>query len=170
MKTRSHARRTFATRFAFLVGWILVAFLAAGCSGPPDGSILAPTEDTNDVETPTPATSPGGIVLRQAPADLGCDSIGWEGEPYHTLTFHIDPAAADQVWAVADTGARLSTYWAAGFQPGSVEERVVRDSAGQIVASDGEVVQLPEAANPTLHGYLLCVRPDKLYVLPPSQG
>lgn len=158
MKARSHARRTRATRFAFLVGWILVAFLAAGCSGPPDGSILAPTEDTNDVETPTPATSPGGIVLRQAPADLGCDSIGWEGEPYHTLTFHID------------TGARLATYWAAGFQPGSVEERVVRDSAGQVVASDGEVVQLPVAANPTLHGYLLCVRPDKLYVLPPSQG
>jgi hypothetical protein len=105
------------------------------------------------------------IVLRQAPADLGCDSIGWEGEPYRTLTFHIDPDAADHVWATADTGAVLQTYWAAGFEPGSVTERVVRDPAGQVVAADGEVVQVPVGSNLRLHGYFVCLHPTKLYVL-----
>ena len=35
--------------------------LVAACSGPPGGTALPPTEDTNDVETPTPAA---GVVTR----------------------------------------------------------------------------------------------------------
>ena len=72
---------------------------------------------------PTPVVPvPSGILLREAPADLGCDSIGWEGEPYETLTFHVDPYAAEPVWAESDTGAVLTTYWSQGFQAGTPAE------------------------------------------------
>ena len=91
--------------------------------------------------------------------------MGWEGEPYRTLTFRIDPAATEQVTAVSDTGVQLMTYWSAGFVPGTTAERVVRDPAGQVVARDGEVLTVPEAAFPELHGYFVCLNPTKLYVL-----
>jgi hypothetical protein len=116
------------------------------------------------------AGSPSAIVLHRAPADLGCDSIGWEGEPYHTLTFHIDPDAADHVWATADTGAVLQTYWPAGFEPGSVAERVVHDPAGQVVAADGDVVPVPVGSNLRLHGYFVCLTPAELHVMLTDPG
>ena len=103
-----------------------------------------------------------GIVLRQAPADLGCDAIGVE---YHEATFHIDPAATEQVSALTDTGVSLLTYWSAGFQPGTPVERVVRDPAGRVVVADGDVFTIPAAAQPRLHGYFVCLGSNELYVL-----
>jgi hypothetical protein len=143
---------------------IPVAACAGGSPVPAPSGAASPSAP---LATASPAA--GAIELRPTPPDLGCDSIGWEGEPYHTLTFHIDPAAADPVWVTADTGAVLRTYWPAGFQ-GSGTERVIRDPAGGAVAADGEVVQLPVGANPRLLGYPLCVTTAEVYVMLPEPG
>lgn len=72
----------------------------------------------------SPAVSPGSAIqLRQAPDNLGCDTIGVD---YREVTFQIDPAAADPVTAVADTGTALRTFWSVGFQ-GSATEKAVLD-------------------------------------------
>jgi hypothetical protein len=128
----------------------------AGCAAPP-----GPTTSPLSPESPS---SPAAITLREAPSNLGCDSIGWpdEIEPFSSLTFRIDPAAEEQVRAVSDTGRELVTYWAAGFVPGSATERVIRDPERQVVAQDGEVVELQ--AGWQLHGHPVCMSPDKLYV------
>jgi hypothetical protein len=102
------------------------------------------------------------IVLHEVPANLGCDTIGID---YTSMTFRIDPAAAEQVAAVTDTGVTLATYWSAGFTAGADAERVVRDPAGEVVVTDGDVLQVPPAAYPRLGGYFVCLGPDKLYVL-----
>ena len=146
----------------------LLLFLAAcqagtGASASATGGVSQPSV------VATPAGSPG-IVLRQAPANLGCDAIGWEGEPYKSLTFHIDPDAAEQVWAESDTGATLTTQWSEGFQAGTPEERVVRDPQGGVFIADGEVVEVPEGANLMVKGYFICLRPETLYVLPAGEG
>ena len=120
---------------------------------------------------PTPVVPvPSGILLREAPADLGCDSIGWEGEPYETLTFHVDPDAAEPVWAESDTGAVLTTYWSKGFQAGTPAERMVLAPSGEAFVTDGEIVEVPQGANLYVHDYFVCLRPDKLYVLTAERG
>ena len=108
--------------------------------------------------TASAAAASSRIVLHQAPANLGCDSIGVE---YRGVTFHIDPAATEPVSAVADTGVSLVTYWSAGFHAGTAAERVVRDPAGQVVVADGDTL----AVGQRLHGYFVCLAPDALYVL-----
>jgi hypothetical protein len=45
------------------------------------------------------------------------------------MTFHIDPAAAEQVTAMTDTGVSLVTHRPANFTAGTAPERVVGDSA-----------------------------------------
>jgi len=100
--------------------------------------------------------------LHRAPADLGCDTIGVD---YTSMTFHIDPTAAEQVTAVTNKGATLTTYWSDGFVPGSDTERVIRDAAGKQVVADGEELAVPPAAYPRLAGYFVCLGTDKLYVL-----
>jgi hypothetical protein len=81
------------------------------------------------------------------------------------MTFRIDPAATEQVSAVTDTGVTLATYWSAGFMPGTDTERLVRDPNGNVVVTDGDVLQVPPAAYPRLGGYFVCLGPAKLYVL-----
>jgi hypothetical protein len=131
---------------------LCTAISVAACAPPPsDGT--AP---------PTAATDPSRIALRTAPANLGCDSIGVD---YRKVTFHIDPSAAEQVSATTDTGRSLLTYWSTGFRPGTAAERVVRDPAGQVVVTDGQVLPIPQADWPRLHGYFVCPAPDALYVL-----
>ena len=95
--------------------------------------------------------------------DLGCDSIGID---YKTMTFRIDPAAAEQVSAMTDTGVSLITNWPAGFKAGTAGERVVRDVAGMVVATDGETFKAGEQ----LHGYYVCLAPTKLYVMLAAPG
>jgi hypothetical protein len=118
----------------------------------------------------TPTTSPGSpaaasgapIQLNQAPADLGCDTIGVD---YRQVTFRIDPAEAEQVAALTDTATVLRTFWSAGFQGGSATDKVVRDATGAVVATDGETLAIPAGAFPRLHGYFVCPSPDALYIL-----
>lgn len=114
-----------------------------------------------------PGGSSGAIVLRQAPAEgyPPCDSIGVDN-PAHSVTFRIDPDAAEQVTALTDTGVTFVTYWSPGFQSGTPTERVIRDPAGQVVVTDGDVLALPEGSHPRLHGYLvlLCNGSNTLYV------
>lgn len=153
---------------------VAAAVLLAGC-----GVLPSPAPSTSPASTPTPAASSipaspstqAAIVLREAPADLGCDSIGWPDDiaPYSSLTFRIDPSAEEQVRAVSDTGRELVTYWAAGFEPGSATERLIRDPDGQVVARDGEVVNTP-AGGWNLHGHSVCMQPDTLSVLLTQPG
>ncbi|HSL76284.1 MAG TPA: hypothetical protein VK867_05025 [Candidatus Limnocylindrales bacterium] len=103
--------------------------------------------------------SGAGLVLQPAPANLGCDTVG---VPYRSVTFKIDPAAADPVTATTDQGTTLRTYWSAGFVGGAAD---VRDPNGQVVAKDGDVLDIPEGAFPRLTGYFVCPSPDALYVL-----
>ena len=143
-----------------LAGLLLCVPLAACTAG------AGPSSTATDAPIPpaTVAASPSGIVLRRAPADLACDSIGID---YTSLQFRIDPEAAEQVAAVTDTGVELKTYWADGFQPGTAAERVVRDPAGQVVATDGEVLGVP---NTGLHGYFVCLGQGALWVLRTDPG
>jgi hypothetical protein len=110
-----------------------------------------------------PSPSEGStIVLREAPANLACDAIGVD---YKSLTFRIDPHAQEQVAAETDTGVSLATYWSAGFRPGTDRELNVRDSNGEVVVADGDLLQVPAAGYPRLQGYFVCLAPDKIYVL-----
>ena len=111
---------------------------------------------------PSPSTpAVGGIQLRPVQGDVGCDTIQMH---YRTATFEIDAAAAEQVTAVTDTGLRLRTFWSPGFQGGSEADPVVRDPLGQVVAADGDVLDIPVGAAPRLHGYFVCPSMDALYV------
>ncbi len=145
--------------------WIVLAAALAACGA----TTPSPSPTSTPGPTNAPTSTPGGsadpsktIVLRLAQANTACDAIGVD---YRKVTFRIDPSASDQVTAIADTGKALSTYWVAGFQPGTAAERVIRDPAGQVVATDGEVLAIPEGAWPNLHGHMVCPTPDALYVL-----
>ena len=102
------------------------------------------------------------IALQPAPGDLGCDTIGVN---YREVTFQIDPAAAEQVTAVADTGMTLDTFWAVGFRGGSSVDKTVLDPTGAVVATDGEKLAIPADAFPRLKGYFVCPSPVALYIL-----
>jgi len=137
---------------------LLVAALAlAACTG----ASTSPTPSVPSSPAPSP-TPPVGFGLRPAPADLGCDAMR---PPYESVTFRIDPSAEDAVTAVADTGAVLRTYWSDGFRGGTSADPVVRDADGQEVVSDGEVLDIPDAAWPRLDGYFVCPSTDALYIL-----
>jgi hypothetical protein len=101
-------------------------------------------------------------VLRVAPANLGCDALV---PPYGSVTFKIEVTAPEQVVALADNGASLSTSWSAGFVGGSSDDLVVRDPAGSVVVRDGEVLIIPDRAWPRLAGYFVCPSSTALYVL-----
>lgn len=115
---------------------------------------------------PPPRPSDGAsvvpLVLREAPPNLGCDAIR---PPYDVVTFRVDPTAQEQVFAITDTGRALLTYWSVGFVPGTSEDPVVRDPGGQVIARDGDVLPIPPAAWPRLHGYFVCPSTDAVYVL-----
>jgi hypothetical protein len=119
-----------------------------------NGSSTSPASTPSPSTTATAAASSTSIVLHETPDNLGCDSIAID---YKTVTFHIDPAAAEQVSAMTDTGVSLVTYWPVGFTAG---EGVVRDAAGAAVATDGEVYQGPQS----LHGYYVCGGPATFHV------
>lgn len=139
----------------------------ATTTAPSTAPSLAPSEPTPVAPT-GPAGSLSAIVLREAPSigEFGCDAIGAE-PTFHSLTFRIDPAAAEQVTAVTDTGVTFTTYWSTGFQPGTTTERVIRDPAGRVVVTDGKVIPVPEADSPRLNGgypVSVCNGSHKLYV------
>ncbi|HVL52708.1 MAG TPA: hypothetical protein VM344_00430 [Vitreimonas sp.] len=121
------------------------------------------------VATPSLTPIPGRdhITLRIAPANLGCDAVT---VAYRQVTFRIDPAAAEQVWAIANTGDQLRTYWSPQFTAGSPDDPVVRAPGGDVLVADGDVLAIPLRAWPELDGYFVCPSRDALYVLfrPPS--
>ena len=146
----SMLRRTVMIRLALSIA---LAALLAGCGS------ATPTAPSS------PAVASGAAIqLNQAPADLGCDTIGVD---YREVTFRIDPAEAEQVAALAETGQVLRTFWSTGFRGGSAAEKVVVDPAGAVVATDGETLAIPEGAIPTpprvfrlpIHG--CAVHPDR---------
>ncbi len=134
---------------------LVVALVVAACGSTPATTVPASVA----------VATGSAIQIQQAPANLGCDAMGVD---YRRVTFRIDPAAAEQVAAVTDTGRILRTFWSAGFRGGPAAERVVVDPAGAVVAVDGEVLAIPRDAWPRLHGYFVCPSPDALYVLTPD--
>jgi hypothetical protein len=131
----------------------IIALLVAACGGQ-SGTASAPSDAAYASQ------------LRAAPASLGCDAMP---VPYRRVTFQIDPGTADPVTAITDLGASLATYWSPGFTLTSVQfaaaAPVVQDANGQVVATSGETLDIPEGAWPRLHGYFVCPSPDALYVL-----
>ena len=104
---------------------LVVACLAlCACSGsstsPSSRPSPSPAATPGASITATAALSTAAIVLHETPANLGCDSIGID---YKTMTFHVEPAAAEQVSAMTDTGVSLVTYWPAGFRAGTAAEQ-----------------------------------------------
>ena len=153
------------------VRWIAVAVLVAGCG---TGAPATPSVSAVPASNPPPASAPpastpvasGGeipleIQLQPAPGNLGCDTIGVD---YREVTFQIDPAAAEQVTALADTGSVLQTFWAAGFRGGTVADKTVLDPTGAVVVTNGDKLAIPEGAVPRLKGYFVCPSPDALYI------
>jgi hypothetical protein len=140
---------------------LVLAGVVAGCSGASPSaapSVTAPSEATSDApsgESPSGAT----VVLQPAPANLGCDTMA---PPYSSVTFHIDPTAAEAVTATTNAGATLKTFWSPGFVGGAAD---VQDPNGQVVVKDGDVLEIPGDAFPRLKGYFVCPSPDALYVL-----
>lgn len=135
-----------------------VAVMAAACAIAP-----APTAEPPSVPSPGPSQSgaDGTITLRAAPADLGCDAMP---VAYRRVVFQIDPAAEEAVTAQTDTGKSLQTFWSAGFV-GVTDGPAVKDPSGQVVAANGEGLDVPEGALPRLHGYFVCPSDNALYVL-----
>jgi hypothetical protein len=137
--------------------WMAVVLLVAAC-----GSATPTTAPVSAPTTSAPVASGAAIQLQQAPANLGCDTIGVD---YREVTFRIDPAAAEQVTALASTGLVLHTFWAAGFRGGTAEDKVVFDPTGAVVMTDGDKLAIPGGAFPRLQGYFVCPSPDALYIL-----
>ena len=138
------------------IRWIVVALFVAGCGA---GAPAAPSASA--VPASAPAASGAQIVLQTAPGDMGCDTIGVD---YREVTFKIDPAAAEQVTALASTGTVLHTFWAAGFRGGSAADKTVLDPTGAVVVTDGERLAIPQGAFPSLKGFFVCPSPDALYI------
>ena len=146
---RACARGDVTHRWCATLALLAVAMLGGACA-PGSGA------------TTEPSVAVVPIVLREAPPNLGCDSIL---PPYRSATIRIDALMAEQVWAEADTGARLEVYWSRGFIGGTSVEPVVADPQGRMVARDGERLVLPEADWPRLGGYFVCPGTTALYVL-----
>lgn len=141
---------------------IAICLILWGCAGAPTGSVSPSATPTASAAASVLPSSPL-IVLHRYPADLACDAIGVD---YRVVTFHVDPAAHEQVTALTDTGVALVTYWPADFT-GSGAERVVRDGAGQVIVTAGDVLQLGQGLPA---GFGMCPTPTKLYVLPAGSG
>lgn len=120
----------------------VLAACTAGTSAPPVKTAAASAE---------PSRGPD-VVLQYAPADFGCDSIGWPSEVpvFSTVRVAIDPAREPDVTAVSDTGRELTVQWVPGFFPGGGGQRIVLDPDGREVARDGQVIKLIEGINPEL--------------------
>lgn len=102
------------------------------------------------------------IVLRAAPDNLGCDAVP---TPWKFFVIRVDASADDQVWAINDKGGRMNTFWERGFMGGTSTNPVVLDPDGQVVARDGERIDVPDAAWPELHGHFVCPSLETIYIL-----
>ncbi len=110
----------------------------------------------------SPSPTVASIQLRLMPADEPCYLVAVR----QPLTFRIDPAADEDVVAVAADGTRYHVWWSEGFRGGTATDPVVRDPTGQVVARDSEVLEVPDQNQGwhTLHGYRVCATGDSIYV------
>jgi hypothetical protein len=141
----------------------LTALILVACGTSQPATTTAPSAAPS---TAAPSAAPSGsatgsLALHPVPAGLGCDAMPAD---YRNVTFQIDPTAEEPVTAQTDTGKSLQTFWSAEFQ-GSADERVIKDPTGQVVATNGETLAIPEGAFPRLHGYFVCPSANALYVL-----
>jgi len=147
-------------------GWLLGVMKI--CSGS-DVTIGSP-DDTGDPPSPSQAATgapSGAFRLQRAPTNLGCDSLP---STYQVAIIRIDPDRAEPVWAEADRGKRLGVLWSAGFSADDDGRPVVVGPKGEVVARDGERIEIPGRAWPSLHGYFVCAGADDIYVLENAPG
>ncbi len=137
---------------------IVLGLLLAACGGSVPPTSPAPTADPSVL----PSVRPGTIQLDRVPDGFGCDAIG---VPYRQVTFRVQAGPDGRVTAVTETGAVLRTAWSPAFTAGDADDPVVRDADGQVVAADGDVLVLPNAGWPRLHGYFVCPGIDAVTVL-----
>ena len=153
MRPMVNRRLSAAIRFTALAGVFAIALGA--CSNP---ASQAPSATPGS--SPTPGTAV--LELERAPDNLGCDTIGVD---YRSVTFHIDPSADPQIWAVTDTGSSLLVRWDSTFEPGTGAEPTVVDAEGETVLSEGDTLDIPEGAFPELEGHFVCTGTTELIVL-----
>jgi hypothetical protein len=132
--------------------------LGAGCGGGSTPSATPSAAVPSDAPSGAPSSG-AGVTLQPAPADLGCDTVA---PSYSSVTFHIDAAKTADVTATTNAGATLKTFWSEGFVGGVSD---VQDPSGQVVVTDGEMLDIPQGAFPRLKGYFVCPSADALYVL-----
>jgi hypothetical protein len=153
MRPTVNRRLSAAIRFTALAGVFAIALGA--CSNP---ASQAPSA------TPGSSPTPGTAVLEldRAPDNLGCDTIGVD---YRSVTFHIDPSADPQIWAVTNTGGSLGVRWDSTFEAGTDADPTVVDAEGETVLSDGDTLEIPEGAFPELKGHFVCPGTTELFIL-----
>ncbi len=142
---------------------VLVGLLLTGCATPtPPASppLMSPAQAADP--SVIPSVAPGAIRLDRLPDDFGCDAIG---VPYRQVTFRVRVGAEREVTVVTETGAVLPTAWSHAFSAGDAADPVVRDGAGQAVATDGDVLVIPDAGWPRLHGYFVCPGESDISIL-----
>jgi hypothetical protein len=132
--------------------------LVAGCGGGSTPSAAVPSDVPSDAPSGAPSSG-AGVTLQPALANLGCDTVA---PSYSSVTFHIDATKAADVTATTNAGATLKTFWSEGFVGGVSD---VQDPSGQVVVTDGEVLDIPQGAFPRLKGYFVCPSAAALYVL-----
>lgn len=108
-----------------------------------------------------PSPSDPGFALERTPADFGCDSML---PPYRSFVIHIDPSAAEPVWAIADTNARLRVLWGATDRGLGGTKAEIVDASGHVLARDGTRIAIPDGAWPSLLGRFVCPGTDAVYV------
>lgn len=103
-----------------------------------------------------PSSTAEPLVIREANPDL-CPAAALPPAPAH---FRIDPAADEHVIVIGADGQQYRVAWAPGFVPGTIEDPVVRNPSGAVVARDGE--RLEGARH---HGHQVCSGSGSVYVL-----
>jgi hypothetical protein len=142
-------------------GWLISTMRS--CSG---SDLTIASRD--DSRSPAPsAASSGAFGLQRAPTNLGCDSLP---STYPFAILRMDPTRPEAVWAEAAGGRHLEVFWSAGFRATDVTEPAVVGPKGDVVARDGERIEIPGGAWPSLHGYFLCAGADAIYVLEYAPG
>ena len=86
--------------------------------------------------------------------EVGCDTIGI---PFDSFTVRIDPQALVHVWAEPDRSEidRLLIFWEPAFSGGDESDPVVRGPDGEVVARDGDVIEIGDEGD-GIGGYRFC--------------
>jgi hypothetical protein len=154
MRPSAIRRLPAAIRTAALASVIAIALGA--CSGQ---ASTAPTATPESSPTSSPTAAPGELALERVPDTTACDAIGVD---YRSVTFHIDPTADPQIWAVADTGTSLRVRWDSTF---AAADATVVDDSGAVVLEDGATLAIPDGSWPDLDGHMVCPGPNSLTIL-----